>query len=286
MTHIRPADALTAAGTAVAFLAAAAGLAVPGLFRDTPFWADQARGTDLATLLLVTPVLALGLVTAQRGSQFGRLAVVGGLLYLIYNYAIFSFAVAMNPLTIAYIAALGAAVWALALSLPVLDASALAADARARLPRRLTAVVLVSVALLFGALWLGQIVSALVTGALPSDLVRAGLPTNPVYALDLGLFLPLALLSGAALWRGHPAGPVLFAMPMLLWLCWTSAGIVASFSLQAASGAAVPLPIAILVAAIGLLTGAIPAAAVLSGRRQIGHHRRDLPTGRVRGSEA
>src|SRR6187431_3177878 len=69
----------------------AAVAAVAGLYVDSPNWVQQAQGTDLATLFLAVPVLALGLRTASRGSAAGRLAVVAGLLYLVYNYAIFAF---------------------------------------------------------------------------------------------------------------------------------------------------------------------------------------------------
>ena len=52
----------------------------------------------------------------SRGSLAGRLAVVAGLLYLVYNYAIFAFAVAMNPLTVVHIAIFGLSLWSLLLA--------------------------------------------------------------------------------------------------------------------------------------------------------------------------
>ena len=106
---------LAAIATFLAAGAAFAGLAVRGLYVDAPNWVQQAQGTDLATLLLAVPVLAVGLWTASRGSSAGRLAVVAGLLYLVYNYAIFAFSVAMNPLTAVHIAIFGLALWSLLL---------------------------------------------------------------------------------------------------------------------------------------------------------------------------
>jgi hypothetical protein len=81
---------LAVMATVLAALAAAAGLVVTGIYRDAPFWAQQARGTDLATLLVAVPVLAVGLWAAERGSAAGRLGVLAGLPYLAYNYATFS----------------------------------------------------------------------------------------------------------------------------------------------------------------------------------------------------
>ena len=88
----------------------------PGLYVDAPNWVQQARGTDLATLFLAVPVLAVGLWTGRRGSAVGRLAVMAGLLYLVYNYAIFAFSVAMNPLTAVHIAIFGLSLWSLVLA--------------------------------------------------------------------------------------------------------------------------------------------------------------------------
>jgi uncharacterized membrane protein YeiH len=38
---------------------------------------------------------------------------------------------------------------------------------------------------------------------------------NPVYALDLTLFLPLCTATAVLLWRNHPASPVLAAMVLV-----------------------------------------------------------------------
>lgn len=165
---------------------------------------QQARGTDVATLFLAVPLLAIGLLRARAGSVLGRLAVTASLLYLIYNYAIFSFSVAMNPLSAAYIAILGLAVWSVALGVPALDLGAMPGPLEGRLPRRTSAAALIVVGVLFGLMWLSQILAAMTTGVLPTDLVRAELPTNPVYTLDLGLFLPLSIASGIALARRRP----------------------------------------------------------------------------------
>src|SRR5439155_14141050 len=42
-----------------------------------------------------------------------------------------------------------------------------------------------------------------------------GMP-NPVYALDLTLFLPLCLATAVLLWRDHPASPVLAALVLVM----------------------------------------------------------------------
>lgn len=259
-------DRLARAATALAAVASLAGLLIPELYRDAPFWAQQARGIDVATLLLATPILAAGLWASRRGSPLGRLAVLGGLLYLIYNYAIYATSVAMNPLAAVYILILGLAVWSFGLSLTSVELAVTAEPVLTRLPRRTAAWFLVAVAVLFGLLWLGQIVSFTFTGVVPADLVRADLPANPVYAMDLALFLPLAAVAGIGILRGR-ASAAAYAEPMLIWVFLTSAGIVGGFLFASMAGDEVPIAVAMVVGGVGVL------AAVLGGLPLVGSSR-------------
>ena len=258
----RLADRLSWIAGALAGIAAAAGLFVPGLYRDAPFWAQQAQGTDVATLFGAVPVLLVGLWAARDGSVVGRLAVIAGVLYLIYNYAIFAFAVEVNPLLAFYIAILSLAVWSLSL---MLSAGGTPRTLLRGLPRRTAAGVLIAVAIVFALLWLSQIAAATLTGQIPVDLERAELPTNPVWTLDLALFLPLCVVAAVGLLRRSDAAGA-FALPMLIWLCLTSLGIVAAFVFAALAGdplAVVPL---VLVSGIGVVTGALAAFGAARAR--------------------
>jgi hypothetical protein len=250
---------LAALATGLAALAALAGLAIPGLYVDAPNWVQQAQGTDLATLFLAVPVLVVGLWTASRGSSPGRLAVVAGLLYLVYNYAIFAFSVAMNPLTAVYIAIFGLSLWSLLLAgrTAVEDSEAVTE----RLNRRAAGGLLVGVGAMFGLLWLAQIAGTSATGVLPPDLVKAGISSNPVYALDLAFFLPLSAVAGIGLLRLN--GAAAFAFPMLVWVPLMGAGVVGGMLLMAAAGDTTALPIAVVITALGLASGMLAALAIV-----------------------
>jgi hypothetical protein len=262
MDRLATADRLAGLAAVMAGAAAALGLFVPGLYRDAPFWAQQAQGTDVATLFGAVPILLVSLWAARAGSLTGSLGAIAGVLYLIYNYAIFAFAVAVNPLLAVYIAILSLSVWSFSLTL---------FDGRTPrtplpgLPRRTTAGVLIVVAVVFSLLWLSQIAAATLTGQIPVDLERAELPTNPVWTLDLAFFLPLCLLAAAGLWR-RAAAVGAFAFPMLIWLSLTSVGIVAAFVFATVGGDPLPVVPLVLVSAIGLVTGALAAYAVLRAR--------------------
>jgi hypothetical protein len=250
---------LGAVATFLAAGAAFAGLAVGGLYVDAPNWVQQAQGTDLATLLLAVPVLVVGLWTASRGSSAGRLAVVAGLLYLVYNYAIFAFSVAMNPLTAVHIAIFGLALW----SLLVAGRSAVegAEAVTERLNRRAAGGLLVGVGTMFGLLWLAQIARVATTGVLPPDLIKANISSNPVYALDLGFFLPLCAIAGIGLLRRN--GAAAYAFSMLVWVPLMGAGVVGGIVLMAVAGDQTAVPVAVVITALGVVSAILAAVAIV-----------------------
>lgn len=250
---------LATIATFLAAAAALAGLVLTGLYVDAPNWAQQARGTDLATLFLAVPVLAIGLWTATRGSSAGRLAVVAGLLYLVYNYAIFAFAVAMNPLTAVHIAIFGLSLWSLVLAGRAAVEGA--ESVTGRLNRRAAGGLLIGVGAMFGLLWLGQIATASTTGILPPDLVKAGISANPIYALDLAFFLPLCALAGIGLLRRNSAAA--FAFSMLIWVALMGAGVVGGFLLMAAAGDQIAMPVVVAISGLSVASAVLAAAALI-----------------------
>lgn len=258
----RIANKLATVATALAAAAALTGLAVPGLYVDAPNWVQQAQGTDLATLFLAVPVLIVGLWTSSRGSSAGRLAVVAGLLYLVYNYAIFAFSVAMNPLTAVHIATFGLSLWSLLLAGHGAVEGAEAVTER--LNRRAAGWLLIAVGLMFGLLWIGQIATTSTTGVLPPDLVKAGISSNPVYALDLAFFLPLCAIAGIGLLRRN--GAAALAFPMLLWVPLMGGGIVGGILLMVASGDSTAVPVAVVITVLGVLSSTLAAPALLRPR--------------------
>ncbi len=232
---------LATSATVLAGIAALAGLLVPGLYVDPPDWVQQARGTDLATLFLAVPVLAVGQWAAGRGSAAGRAAVVAGLLYLVYNYAIFAFSVAMNSLTVIHIAIFGLALWSLLAgrsrsggrdSRPRRAAQP---PHRRRTPHRSRLAVRPPLARAdrrHQPDWRPAAGSR-----------QGGISANPVYALDLAFFLPLCALAGIGLLRRTDAAD--FAFPMLIWVPLMGAGVVGGFILMAVAGDLISLPVVV-----------------------------------------
>jgi hypothetical protein len=258
-------ESLAWAAAILSAIAAAAGLFGSSIYRDAPFWSQQAQGIDLATLFLAVPILVGSLLLQSRGWAPARAAAIGVLLYFVYNYTIYSTSIVMNRLALLYIAILGLSVWSLVLVMTS-QSTASVTLARESTLGRVVGIFLLLVVVLFALLWLSQIVSSTVSGLLPADLKRAGIPANPVYALDLAIFLPLAGVAAIGVLRGlTPAGN--FAAPMLLWVFLTSAGIVGGFLFAGRAGEQIPVAVAGLVASIGIIALVLVGLALAGANR-------------------
>jgi hypothetical protein len=182
-------------------VASAAGLFIPGLYRDTPNWIAQTRGTDLVTLVVAIPALAASLILAVRGSPRAQVIWLGVLGYVLYMYVIYAFDVAFNPLFLVYVAALSLSLWSLITVLLRTNRDDPQVRFAPNLPVRSIAGYLLVVAALFCLAWLKDIIPAAVGNSAPAGLHGLKLPTNPVHVLDLSVLLPLAALSGIWLWQ-------------------------------------------------------------------------------------
>lgn len=235
------ADRLALVALPIAAIAAIAGLLVPGLYRDTADGIRQARATDLVTLVVAVPSLAVGLWRARAGSGVGRVVVLAALDYLAYSYAIYAFSVVIDPLTPAHIAIFGLTTWSLVLAAFAEATSTLDLASRFRFPRRTAGGFLIAVAGLFAMLWLSQIAGAITSGRLPAAVSDLRLPTSPVYALDLAFAVPLIAMAGVWLIRRDRRGST-GAAAGLAFLVILGLSVLAIFAFEAAAGIAVEVP--------------------------------------------
>ncbi|MDB4896572.1 MAG: hypothetical protein JWN15_2834 [Firmicutes bacterium] len=185
------------------------GLFIPGLYRDTPYLVAQAKGQDLVTLLIAVPALAVTLFYVRRGSARANLAWIGLLGYMLYTYTTYAFGSAFNEFFLIYVALFSLSIFTLVAAVGGIDPAAWQKRFDAATPRRAVAAFLILSGFVLSALWLPDIIRFLMTGKLPASLVLAGIPTNFVYVMDLGLVVPLAFLSGISLWRRLPWGFIL-----------------------------------------------------------------------------
>jgi hypothetical protein len=191
---------LSAVGSVVGLLAA--GRIYGG---ETPALADAATAQDLVGLVLVAPLLIVLAVGASRGTLRAWLCWLGCLAFTVYNYGIYAFSIHFGPLFLLWVAVLGLSLFALIGGLTTLPGQALTNLVQADRVRWI-GWFLIAVAVLFGLLWLREIVPDLLAGRPSASAADWRVPTNPVHVLDLAFFLPAVFASGMALLRSRWLG--------------------------------------------------------------------------------
>lgn len=185
-----------------------------GLYKyETVPIAAQAIAQDVVTLLVGIPLLVVSIVLFKKGSLRGKLLLAGTLAYFLYTYASFAFGAAYNILFLVYVSLFSLSLFAFVLTLMEIDISTLPKHFSSDLPRRAIAVFLfiVGVFLLFA--WLGRIIPALLANQPPLGL--ESYTTLIIQALDLGLVVPLAFLSGILLWKQSAWGYLLSSIVLI-----------------------------------------------------------------------
>ncbi|MGB7538934.1 MAG: hypothetical protein WBM17_10370 [Anaerolineales bacterium] len=179
-----------------------------GLYRYDPTSGSvQAQAQDAVTLFIGVPVLAAALILANRGSLRGRLLLTGVLGYFFYTYTSMAFGTWFNPLFPIYIALFGLSIYAVALAAAQIDLPALPAHCAEGYPRRgLIALCFGTAAFLLIA-WSGRFVPELFSGKAPYGL--ESYTTLFIQVMDLGIVVPLAVVSGILLWKRRPLGYLL-----------------------------------------------------------------------------
>lgn len=220
---LRLADRLSWGAVVLTASASAAGLAIPGMYRDRDVLVRLTQADDVFRLAIVLPVLAIGLSTAARGSVTGRLAALGALATLTYLYAFLAFGAALSAATLVHIAILGLVFWSFLLSALAMDPQAVEQGLAERLHRRAAATFLVVVAGLTVVQWSATILGAVASGTLPVDVAKFGWTTHPLYAIELAFAVPLMAVAGIGL-LGRTAGGVL-AVPLLIFLALLGLGL-------------------------------------------------------------
>jgi len=175
-------------------------------YSDTVGSAAQMQGNDLITLVVGLPLLIVATWLAFRSSLRGRLLLTGTLGFFLYTYMSMSMLTAYNSLFLIYVALFSLSLFAFILCLMSFDLSDLPRHFSPRLPRRWIAGLLFVVAGFLLVAWLGRIVPPLLQNRTP---ILENTTTLVIQTMDLGLIVPLAILSGILLLHRKPWGYLL-----------------------------------------------------------------------------
>jgi len=227
------------------------------------------QGQDLVLLLVEAPLLLLALRRCRRGGPVDAAVLTGVLAFFAYYWTSMTLATAQNRLFPLYVASFALSAFALAEVVRRLDVEAVAAWLPARPGQRALATYLLAVAAALTAAWLpGMVRTSLDGKAAEAVGVYTSAATE---ALDLGLVVPVAVLSAVLLLRGRPGGRVLTLVMLVLNVC---IGVLLMGQGAAQIVAGVPLTAAEIVAkmatfaALTLVAGALLARTASQAR----HH--------------
>lgn len=182
---------------------------------DTVSSAAQTQANDLITLVLGLPLLALSFWLTLRGSLRGRLLLTGTLGFFLYTYMSMCFGTAYNRFFLVYVALFSLSLYAFILSMMSFDLKTLPQHFSKRLPRRGIAALFFFASAFLLMAWLGRIAPTLLqnqTAALENTTSMF------IQAMDLGMIVPLCILSGILLLRRSAWGYLLASVSMIKFL--------------------------------------------------------------------
>lgn len=164
-------------------------------------------GWDLFTLLVAVPLLLAISPSVAAGSLRARLFAIGLLAYFFYQYLMYAVTWAFGPLLLPFVAIYATSLLAIVSIAAGLELGAGRLRFAESFPRRRIAALSIALATMLVAMWLQRIVAGLQHG--PAAGMLLGQTTMVVQALDLGLVVPFAMLTGVLTWRRRPIGYVL-----------------------------------------------------------------------------
>jgi hypothetical protein len=182
---------------------------------DTVSAAAQAQANDLVTLVLGLPLLAISFWLTLRGSLRGRLMLTGTLAFILYTYITMCFGAAYNQLFLIYVALFSLSLFAFILSMMTFDLKTLPQHFSEKLPRGWIAGLLFLAAAFLSLAWLGRVAATFAPGAIPALENTTSLF---IQVMDLGIVVPLCVLSGSLLLRRSAWGYLLASVGLLKFL--------------------------------------------------------------------
>jgi hypothetical protein len=201
-------------------IASGAGLIMPGVLyaKATPNWYAQSFGQDIVDFFIAVPMLIITSVLAYMKSRKALLLWAGVMIYLIYTFAIYCFAVHFNQLFVLYCLILGLSFYLFVWFILSQYRLKITSWFDPTLPYQTISIYILVIGSIFYLLWLMQIIPANINNTVPKELQSAGLFTNPVQVLDLSVCLPGIIITGILLYRNHPAGLLLAPVVLMFFI--------------------------------------------------------------------
>ena len=174
---------------------------------DSVSAAAQCIAQDVVTLVLGIPMLLISLILARKGLLRGRLLLTGTIAYFLYAYTSYSFLSMYNSLFLVYVMLMSVSLFAFILCITSFDMEALKNTFGPKLPIKFIGGFQLFIAFMLFMMWMGRIVPPLIAGSIPMGLEHYN--TLVIQAMDLGIIVPVAALSGIMIIKRKPLGYLL-----------------------------------------------------------------------------
>ncbi|MCL6605324.1 MAG: hypothetical protein K6T94_20880 [Paenibacillus sp.] len=185
-----------------------------GLYtHDSVSMAAQARAQDGVTLFLGVPLLILSLIMTVKGLIKGRLMLTGTLGYFLYTFSSYCFLATYNSMFLVYVALFSASFFAFIVTLASFEKSLVPTYFEETLPVKSIGAFIWFIGFVIAMMWLGKIVNPLINGAVPDILEHY--TTLTIQALDLGIIVPLAVITGYMVIRRQSFGYLLASVVII-----------------------------------------------------------------------
>lgn len=239
-----------------------------GLYaNDSISCAVQARGQDMVTLFVGIPILAAGTLLKRSGSLRGKMLQSGALGYMLYTYASYSFLSMYNRFFLLYVALFGLSLFSFIISFKDFGPTEVADALGPRYPRKFLGIYLIVMGILLALMWIGRIVPSLIAGLPPAGIEHYA--TLVIQALDLGVVVPAAIITGVLLIQKHPFGATLAAILFIKLLTMALALFTMMILMHRAQVVLSPTEVVIFsgLLAIGLAASIVMFSSVSKGER-------------------
>lgn len=170
--------------------------------------AIQGIAQDYVTLIIGIPLLLISLFFARKGSIRGRFLLAGTLGYFLLTYLFYLVMAMINSFFLVYAFLMGASFFAFTLVMLSFKVNELPSLFSEKAPTKFSGGFLLFNGLAIAFLWLSIVVPPLIDGSIyPKEVEHY--TTLIVQGMDLGLMLPLSIVSGILLFRKKTAGYLL-----------------------------------------------------------------------------
>lgn len=167
----------------------------------------QGIAQDYVTIILGLPVLMIALYLYNKNNVRGKFLLSGMLGYFLYTYTTYTFLWTYNKLFLVYVALMSLSFFAFIILIQSIKINEIKLNFKEQLPNKFIGGFQIFIGIMVTLLWVGKIIPSLTMDEIPSGLDHY--TTLVIQALDLGIIVPSAIMSGILLIKKNNYGYLL-----------------------------------------------------------------------------